>query len=189
MQRFLRRHIVSCLAFVCAGVLAVSLVRPSQDATQVRNEVHAVQLAAAIQIPPPNTKVVAQQRNIAQSTPTASALPAGVGVVAFFLVAFSPLIVGLVVCALCVAALYTINFTGVILEELVYRLRQVPPIAAARKAPAATTKKATSSAPRSAAHSKRPNHTPGHAKPAAPTQRPTDKRTHSTKPSAARSGR
>ena len=108
---------------------------------------------------------------------------------AFFLVAFSPLIVGLVVCALCVAAVYTVNFTVLALDEIVYRLRQLPPIAAARKAPAATTKKATSSAPRSAAHSKRPNHTPGHAKPAAPTQRPTDKRTHSPKPSAARSGR
>ena len=199
-RRSIRRHIVSCVAIVCAGVLAASLVRSSHDATQVRNDAHAVQLAAATLNLMPTTNVVVQHRHTDQVRPSASALPAGVGVVAFFLVAFSPLIVGLVVCALCVAAVYAINFTGLILDELTYRLRHLPPIAAARKASAATTKKATGTEPPSAARSKRPNHTPSHAKPATvgPAKRSTSKpaatnalatRAHSARASAARAGR
>ena len=194
-RRSIRRHIVNCVAILCAGILAVSLVRSSQDANQVRTEVHAVQLAAATLSPGPSTKVVAQQNDTDRTTPTASALPPLLGSIIGVALLFSPLIVGLIVCALCVVAVYAVNLTGLVLGELIYQLRQSPPIAAAAKASAPGTQPRTA-----AAGSKRPNRAPERNKPGrvtvGPAQRSTSKRSaattrgprgHSARPSAARS--
>jgi hypothetical protein len=202
-RRPIRRHLVSCLAILCAGVLAVSLVRPSQDTVQVRTEAHAVQLVAVTLDPPPPANVVAHQRNTKKEHPTASATvgDANLGFIVFFLALVVPFLV-VVLCPLCVAAVTVVGSIGRFLNELAHKLSQVPPIAAAPASVAAAVTKmpAAGSEPRSGARLPRSNHTPAHAKPAgvAVAQRSSGKpgakngsaaRAHSARPSIQRTGR